>query len=388
MPSVILPANPKAGYLAHKPEIDEAILAVLDRGWYILGDEVIRFEEEFADYIGVNHGVGVANGTDAIQIALRACGIGSGDFVITTSHTATATASAIQLAGATPLLIDIDPATFTICLDLVQATLEEDVDRRIKAIVPVHLYGQPIDMPQLMGIAEVHHLYVIEDCAQAHGAQCGAHKVGSYGHFGAFSFYPTKNLGALGDAGAMVTKDAVLAGKARMLRQYGWRERYISDTTGLNSRLDELQAAILRVKLRYVEDENRRRREIAGIYGKLLSKSSFLLPKQASDTTHVFHQYVIRTQDRDNLKESLKQDAIEAGILYPVPVHLQPGFRDNVGTGCGGLTVTEKICREILSLPIYPELKDEEVFRVAESTMAWHQKRQLAGRSHSLSIGS
>jgi dTDP-4-amino-4,6-dideoxygalactose transaminase len=363
---VLLPANPHASYLAHKDEIDHAVKTVLEGGWYILGHEVAGFETEFAAYIGVAEGIGVGNGTDALQLALRSCGIGEGDAVITVSHTAVATVCAIELSGATPVLVDINPATFTIDLNRVEDALRTGVASHVRAIVPVHLYGHPADMSGIMEIAGRHNLYVIEDCAQAHGATWEQKKVGSFGHFGAFSFYPTKNVGALGDGGALVTNHADLAKKARELRQYGWKDRYISDAHGMNTRLDELQAAILRVKLRYLDQENGRRKQIAGLYSRLLSGTELRLPGESACAGHVHHQYVVRSQKRDALKVLLKDHSVETAILYPIPVHLQHGYIDTAKVGAGGLSETEKVCREILSLPIYPELTDEQISRVSE----------------------
>lgn len=367
--AVLLPANPHANYLAHKQEIDQVVSSVLESGWYILGQELGRFEAEFAAYIGAAESIGVGNGTDALQLALRACGVGPGDGVITVSHTAVATVCAIQLSGATPVLADIDPATFTIDLNRVEDILRSDASRRVKAMVPVHLYGHPADMSGVMDIAGRHDLFVIEDCAQAHGARWQNRKVGSFGHFGAFSFYPTKNLGALGDGGALVTSHAELAQKARELRQYGWKERYISDAHGMNTRLDELQAAILRVKLRYLDEENGRRREIAARYSRLLSGSASLLPQESDAAEHVYHQYVVRSLQRDNLRVFLKRNSVETSVLYPFPVHLQRGYRETE-VGAGGMHETERACREILSLPLYPELSDAQVSRIAEITIA------------------
>jgi len=256
-------------YQEHKEEIDAAISRVLESGWYILGEEVRSFEKEFSKYIGVNHGIGVGNGTDAITLALKACGIGPGDEVITVSHTAVATVAAIELSGATPVLIDISPDTYTLDPD----HLKEAITPKTKAVLPVHLYGHPADMDRIIPIAEEHDLYVIEDCAQSHGSIHHRKKTGSLGDIAAFSFYPTKNLGAIGDGGMVVTDDANLAEQVRLLRQYGWKERNKSSIPGLNSRLDEVQAAILRVKLQYLDSENLRRRSIANIYKqRLLSK--------------------------------------------------------------------------------------------------------------------
>jgi dTDP-4-amino-4,6-dideoxygalactose transaminase len=363
---MLLSSNPRASYLAQKEDIDTAVRRVLESGWYILGKEVSEFESEFAGYIGQDFGVAVGSGTDALQLALRACGINPGDAIVTVSHTAVATVCAIQLCGAIPVLVDIDPATFTMDLNRLEDTLKCHERDSIKAIVPVHLYGHPVDMSSVMDIAQRHNLYVIEDCAQAHGARWQEGRVGSFGHFGAFSFYPTKNMGALGDGGALVTNDSGLANKARMLRQYGWRERYISEITGMNSRLDELQAAILRVKLHSLDQGNNRRRSLARLYDQSLSSSGLILPKEAEGVTHVYHQYVVRSKKRDQLRSFLRQNSVEAAVLYPQPVHLQQGYRNSIVVGAGSLPETEKACAEILSLPMYPELSDDQVWSIAQ----------------------
>ncbi len=355
-----IPQNsPQANVLAHKAEIEAAMARVLASGWYILGQEVAAFESELAQYVGTAHAVGVASGTDAIQIALRALGVGPGDVVATVSHTAVATVAAIELAGATPLLVDIDPVTFT----MDATALERAMNPKVKAIVAVHLYGHPADLAAISSIAERHGAALIEDCAQSHGATFDGRTTGAWGRLGAFSFYPTKNLGALGDGGAVVTGDSALAARIGSLREYGWRERYVSSEVGLNSRLDEMQAAILRVKLRYLDAENARRREIASWYNELLAGLGLALPTVAENVTHAFHQYVVRTGRRDALREHLRQSSIGALIHYPVPVHLQPAYRDRVLIA-GALTATEAAAREVLSLPMFPELTRAEVERV------------------------
>lgn len=367
----LLAADPKANYLAHKVEIDDAVRRVLDSGWYILGQEVAAFEKEFANYVGMGHAVGVGSGTEAIHLALRAAGIGPGDAAITVSHTAVATVAAIELAGATPVLVDIDPATFTLDPDRLTDTISQHRGPRLKAVIVVHLYGHPADMQSISSVARRHNLVVIEDCAQSHGATIGGRKTGAWANLGCFSFYPTKNLGALGDGGAVVTGDPALADRARLLREYGWRERYISDLPGMNTRLDEMQAAILRVKLKHLDAENARRRQIAALYHSRLSSTSLRLPQTRGDVNHVFHQYVVRTARRDSLREYLKENSIGSGILYPVPVHLQPAYRDRVAQGAGGLVHTEQACREILSLPMHAQLRDEQVERVASTILRW-----------------
>jgi dTDP-4-amino-4,6-dideoxygalactose transaminase len=372
---LLVPADPKASYLAHKDEIDEAIHRVLDSGWYILGQEVTGFEKEFAAYIGVGNAIGVASGTDALELALRSCGIGPGDGVITVSHTAVATVAAIELAGATPILVDIDPCTYTMDPNRLEDTIKQQGAGRLKAIIPVHLYGHPADMAAIMDIAGRHGLSVIEDCAQSHGAAIGDRKTGRWGHLSAFSFYPTKNLGALGDGGAVVTNDPALAERLRQLREYGFRERYVSHLSGMNTRLDELQAAILRVKLQYLRTENARRLQIARIYGASLSGTTLVLPQLHAKVDHVFHLYVVRSTHRDGLKAFLKENSVGTSIHYPVPVHLQPAYRGRAVIGRGGLEHTEQVCREILSLPMYPQMTDEQVQRISHLIAWWDSQK-------------
>ena len=371
---MILPANPAANYLAHQSEIDRAIRRVLDGGTYILGQEVAAFEQEFARYLGVRHAIGVGNGTDALHIALRACGVGPGDAVLTVSHTAVATVAAIELAGAMPVLTDIDSATATLDANRIEDVIKQQGPRRLKAILPVHLYGHPADMPAIMGIAERHGLKVIEDCAQSHGAAIDGRKTGTWGHLAAFSFYPTKNLGALGDGGAVVTNDRHLAERARLLREYGWRERYVSDVPGLNSRLDEIQAAILRVKLPYLDEENARRRELARVYDITLAGVPMMVPRSHRGVTHAYHQYVVRSERRDELRAFLKANSVGTLIHYPVPVHLQPAYRERVVLDGAGLAQTEAICRRILSLPMHPQLTNAQAQEVGDLIARWHRQ--------------
>ena len=372
-----------AAYRRLQPEIDAAVARVLAGGWYILGPEVEAFEAEFAAYLGAAHAVGVASGTDALMLALRACGVGPGDEVITVSHTAVATVAAIELCGATPAPVDIDPATYT----LDPAGLAAAITPRTRAVVPVHLYGRPAAMDAILSIARAHGLLVIEDCAQAHGATYGGRKVGTLGDAAAFSFYPTKNLGALGDGGAVVTNRPEVAERLRLLRQYGWRERYVSDVPGLNSRLDELQAATLRVRLRHLDEENAARRRLAGLYDALLEDGDPSRPTadrrpptaagDATDTEHVYHLYVIEGDDRwsavggrrsarDALRDRLAARGIGTGVHYPVPVHLQPAYA-HLGLGPGSLPHTEAAARAVLSLPLYPDMPEAAVTRVVEA---------------------
>lgn len=350
----------KAAYRRLQPEIDAAVARTLAGGWYILGKEVSDFESEFAAYLGVAHVVGVASGTDAVMLALWACGIGPGDEVITVSHTAVATVAAIELCGATPRLADIDPATFTLSPDALAAAITPGT----RAVIPVHLYGRPADMGAILTIARDHDLLVIEDCAQAHGARYRGQMVGTMGDAAAFSFYPTKNLGALGDGGAVATSRPDVAERLRLLRQYGWRERYISDLPGTNSRLDELQAAILRVRLQHLDEENGARRRLAAIYDNALDGSRAIVAETHSGDLDVYHLYVIRAERRDALQSYLRERGIGTAIHYPVPVHLQPAYA-RLGYGPGSLPATEEAAQSILSLPMYPDLPEESARAVA-----------------------
>ncbi len=359
-------ADPRANYLVHQTEIDAAIRRVLESGWYILGQESRAFEEEFAAFCGVAHGVGVGSGTEALHLALRACGVGPGDEVITVPHTAVATVAAVEMSGARPVLVDIDPVHMTI--DPAQAAAA--LTPRTRAIVPVHLYGCPADLQPLLELARQHGLYLVEDCAQAHGALYQGQSVGSWGQIAAFSFYPTKNLGALGDGGMVVTGDAALAERLHLLRQYGWQERYISSLKGLNSRLDELQAAVLRVKLRHLTAENERRRQLATLYNNRLADSGLLLPQEPANGRHVYHLYVIRHPRRDDLQAFLRQQGISSLVHYPAPVHRQPAYAD-LGHS---LPVSEAAAQQVLSLPLYPEMEEEDVLAVAQAVRAFCQK--------------
>ena len=352
-------ANPKAQYLSYRDDINSAIQSVLDSGWYVLGEEVTRFEKEFAQFNTVSHAMGVGSGTEALHIALRALDIGQGDEVITTAHTAVATASAIDLAGAKPIFVDIEPDFFTIDPNLI----EKAITKRTKAIIPVHIYGQPSDMDAIMEIANKNNLKVIEDCAQAHGANYKGSRVGSIGDVGCFSFYPTKNLGAIGDGGALVTNDDQLVGKIKLLREYGWEERYISSKEGWNSRLDELQAAILHVKLKHLDEDNALRNKHAKIYFDLLKFLPLDLPKTRLKCSHVFHLFVLETKQRDGLKEYLQKNGVNTTIHYPVPVHKQNYFQKMCSEK--SLPVTEEVAKNILSLPMYPELGEKEINKVS-----------------------
>ncbi len=333
------------------------------------------FEQEFASYCGVAQGVGVGSGTAALHLALLACDIGPGDEVITVSHTAVATVAAIEMSGAQAVLVDIDPLRYTIDPE----KLEAAVTPRTRAVIPVHLYGCPANLAPILEIARRKNILVIEDCAQAHGATYEGKRVGSWGDMAAFSFYPTKNLGGYGDGGALVTQDASLAERARILRQYGWKERYISSVKGLNSRLDDLQAAPLRVKLRYLDSWNARRQELANLYSDLLSSCGVVLPSQPTEAAHVYHQYVICHAQRDNLRAFLSQRDIHTLVHYPVPIHLQPAYQ-NLGYIQGDFPVTEQAAQQVLSLPIYPEMSQDSLEIVSRAVIEFFREtKQLAG---------
>jgi len=340
-------AYPKAQFLPHKDEILAAIQSVLNSGNYILGEEVSRFETEFAQYLGIDNAIGCASGTDALVLAMRALDIGPGHEVIVPSHTATATVAAVAQTGATPVFADIDPDLYTLDVSAVDAVCTN----KTKAIIAVHLYGQAADLDGLLAITKRRGLFLFEDCAQSTGASFHDRKLGTMGDIGCFSFFPTKNLGALGDGGAVVCSDNALAARIRRLRQYGWDDNRLSLEPGMNSRLDELQAAILRVKLPRLDADNAERREQAEYYRTGLAGLPIGLPSERDDALHVYHLFVIRTQDRDGLIQYLKQKDIFAGIHYAVPAHLMPSFK-----GKGRLPVTEKIVNEIFSLPLYPGL--------------------------------
>ncbi len=358
-------AKPLAQYQSHKEEIIDAIKNVLDGGNYILGPEVEKFEKSFAGYCGVGYAVGVNSGTDALILSLRALDVGPGDEVITVSHTAIATVAAIIACGAVPVLVDIEPVYYTMdpqCFLLA-------ITPRTKAVVPVHLYGQPADMDAIMEIAREHGLFVIEDCAQATGATYKGKRVGSIGHAGCFSFYPTKNLGAIGDGGMVVTVNANVSERIRRLRQYGWDENRTTEEPGLNSRLGEIQAAVLNVKLKSLDKDNVRRRGIAQMYNEGLAGLPMALPKERSDSMHVYHLYVIASEERVRLKEALAENGVLAGVHYPIPGHLHGGYDRCCRLPDMGLPVTERVRGSILSLPMYPELTTMQVTQVTEAVM-------------------
>jgi dTDP-4-amino-4,6-dideoxygalactose transaminase len=364
--------DPRAGYLEFQAEIDAAIARVLAGGQYVLGREVAAFEAAFAAWLGVGHAVGVGSGTDAIELALRACGIGAEkdrtDLVFTVSHTAVATVAAIEHAGAVPVLVDTAPGKFTMDPDALERALNKPPAGRPAAVLPVHLYGEPAELEPILALARRHGLRVIEDCAQSHGALYQGRLTGSFGDIACFSFYPTKNLGALGDAGMTATGKAALAAALREIREYGWRERYISARVGINTRLDPLQAAILAAKLPRLAADNARRQAIAMRYDQGLAGLPLALPPRHPDSAHVFHQYVIRTARREALREHLRAAQIGTGIHYPAPVHCQPAYRGRLAEFPAGLPQTTRLAGEILSLPMYPQLGTASVDRVVSET--------------------
>jgi dTDP-4-amino-4,6-dideoxygalactose transaminase len=343
--------------LAH--ELNEAIQRVMTRSWFILGAELEAFEAEFAAYCGVKHCVGVGSGTEALHLALRACGVRPGDEVITVSHSFIATALAIVWTGATPVFVDIDPESYTID----PAQIARAITPRTRAVLPVHLYGQCADMDSILALAAEHNLYVVEDAAQAHGAVYKGKKAGSLGHLGCFSFYPAKNLGACGDAGAVVTSDPELDRKLRMLRNYGQTSKYHHEGMGFNSRLDELQAAILRAKLLHLDVWNKRRRRAAEYYLSVLERR-FSPPTTKSDCVANYHLFVIQSDDHDSLRHHLLQNGIETQSHYPVPIHRQTPFRD-LPHRSGSLSVTERLAQRVLSLPMFPTISGEQLAHVS-----------------------
>jgi len=363
--SKVFPADPGAGYLARKTEIDKAIDRTLKSGKYILGEAVSLLEQEFSEYLGVFSALGVANGTDAITLGLLSGGIQPGDEVITVSHTASATIAAIERSGGVPVFVDIEPATFTLNPD----HLDDALSPRTKAIVPVHIYGHPADMLRVCRFAEVHGLDVVEDCAQSHGASIGGRKMGAWGEVGAFSFYPTKNLGALGDGGMVSGKNLERLERVRLLREYGWKERYVSSVAGMNSRLEDIQAAVVRVKLLFLDEDNSTRKKLADLYRNELIGRDLVLPIQKADCSHVYHQFVVRVQNRNALREHMRSHGIIAPVLYPVPVHLQPAYK--ASRVSAELAETERAASEILCLPIYPELAEKDIARVIKAVITF-----------------
>ncbi len=351
----------KAQYHAIKPEIDAAVLRVLESGSYVLGEEVAAFEREFAAYCGTAHAVGVNTGTSALHLAMLAAGVGPGDEVITTPFTFVATVAAIRYIGARPVLVDIEPAT----MNLSPRKLEQAITPRTKAIVPVHLYGQMADMDPILAIAGAYGIPVIEDACQAHGARYKGKRAGSMGLSGCFSFYPCKNLGAYGEGGMVVSDDEEQANRIRMMRDWGQQQRYHHVIAGFNYRLEAMQGAILRVKLRHLEDWTERRRARARQYARLLADAPVRIPREAPGRRHVWHVYAIRTPDRGALQAMLEREGVRTGLHYPIPVHLQPGHAD-LGYAAGDFPASEMAARTVLSLPIFPEMTPRQVETVAQ----------------------
>lgn len=351
----------QAQYHSIKDEIDAAIMEVLESCRFILGDKVKELEEKIAAYSGVKYGIGVANGTDALILSLEALGIGEGDEVITTSFTFFATTESISRVGARPVFVDIDPKTFNLDVNLIK----EKITEKTKAIIPVHLFGQPADMDAIMKLAQKYNLKVIEDACQAIGAEYKGKKIGSFGDTACFSFFPSKNLGGAGDGGMVVANDAQVFEKIRLLRQHGSSKKYCHTILGHNSRLDEIQAAMLLVKLKYLDLWNEKRRKNAYLYNELLKGTDVITPYEIEDIKHVYHLYVVRAKNRDSLAEKLKQNGIASGVYYPLPLHLQEVYRD-LGYQRGDLPESEKASLETLALPLYPEMSEEKVRKVVQ----------------------
>jgi len=350
----------KAQHRSIKAELDAAIGSVLESGRFILGPEVQAFEREFGDYCGTRHAVGVNSGTSALHLALLAAGVGPGDEVIAPAFTFVATVAAIEYTGARAILVDVDPLTLT----MDPARLEAAITTKTRALIPVHLYGQPADMDPILSIARAHGLVLVEDAAQAHGAEYRGRRVGSIGDMACFSFYPGKNLGAAGDGGALTTSNDEYAQAVRVLRDWGAPEKYLHVVKGFNFRLDEIQAAILRVKLRRLEAWTELRRRHARTYSTLLAGAAVARPVAARDVRHVYHIYAVRTHARDRVRSELHAAGVQAAIHYPIPVHLQPAYA-NLGYTRGDFPVAERAADEVLSLPMYPELTSRQIERVA-----------------------
>ena len=362
----------KAHYNAYKQPIDQAVSRVLASGYFILGPELERFEKDFEEYLGAGYVAGCASGTEAIYLALAACDIGPADEVIVVAHTAVPTISAISMTGATPVFVDIDPSTYV--MDV--AEVEAKITPKTKAIVPVHLYGQMVDVVALNKLAKPRNIKVIEDCAQSTGATLNGGMSGTVGDFGTFSFYPSKNLGAFGDGGAVSTNSREHFDRLVMLRNYGQAKRYHHDIIGINSRLDEIQAAILSAQIPFVKEWNERRREIAQRYTKEL-KNAVVTPAEVENGVHVFHLYVIQTAHRDDLQNYLLDNGMQTLIHYPIPAHLQKAY-SYLGYKTGDLPVTERLAKRILSLPMYPELTNDQIDEVIAGVLAFYSEKAIA----------
>ncbi|MDI6698944.1 MAG: DegT/DnrJ/EryC1/StrS family aminotransferase [Candidatus Saccharicenans sp.] len=371
----------KAQYASIEKEVDEAVKRVLRSGQYILGSEVEALEQEVAEFCGCKYGVGVASGTDALILALKAIGIGPGDEVITSPLTFVASASSIVHCGAKPVFVDIDPETFNLNTDLIERAITE----KTRAIIPVHLYGQPADMDKILELARKYRLFVVEDVAQAIGAKYKGKAVGQFGHAGCISFFPSKNLGAFGDGGLVVTNDPEISDRIKMLRAHGSKPRYYYHMIGYNSRLDTIQAAILRAKLPYLNAWAGARQRLSALYNELLREINYVkTPYIAPDCSHVFHQYTIRVlgEKRDALRNYLRERGIETQVYYPLPLHLQPCF-GFLGYEEGDFPESEKASREVLSLPMFPELTEEQQKCVAgEITRFFEMSEGESGEAH------
>lgn len=352
----------KAQYESIKTDIDAAIARVIGSTTFILGPEVAAFEKAFANYVAADYCVAVNSGTAAIQLALMAYGIQAGDEVVVPSYSFFATAEAVSVLGAKPVFVDIDPTSYT----LSPSAIESVITARTRAIIPVHLYGQPADLDPIFAIAERHNLKVIEDAAQAHGADYKGRRVGALGHAGCFSFYPSKNLGAYGEAGAIVTNDEELARQLRLLRDHGSSSKYQHEIVGYNFRMEEIQAAVLNVKLPHLDGWNSLRRARASAYGELLSGSALVLPREMDYAHHVYHVYAVQSEGRDELQRALAAAGVQTGIHYPIPIHLQSAYK-LLGYKPGDLPVTEALCERILSLPMFPELTESQIQLVART---------------------
>lgn len=360
----------KAQYQTIRDEVRQVVDHVLDNGRYILGPEVSKLEEEIAQFCGVKFAVGVANGTDALLLALDAYGVGPGDEVITTPFTFFATAEVVSRLGATPVFVDIDPETYNIDVSQIRAKITD----KTKAIIPVHIFGQPANMDEIMALAEEYQLFVLEDAAQAIGSEYKGRKIGSWGHAATFSFFPTKNLGGYGDGGMVVTNDEELARKVRILRVHGSNPKYYHSMIGYNSRLDEIQAAILRVKLRYLERWNDARRQKAALYNELLKDTPLITPVHGENRKHIYHLYIVQADDRDSLMEHLKEKGISTGVYYPVPLHQQNVYQ-SLGYSEGSLPHAEYMAKRTFALPLYAELEDETIRYIADVIKSYYQNK-------------
>jgi dTDP-4-amino-4,6-dideoxygalactose transaminase len=351
----------KAQYEIIKAEVDVAIARVLQNTSFVMGREVATFEKAFAEYLGAQFCVGVNSGTAALQLALMACDVGPGDEVIVPSFTFFATAEAVSVLGATPIFVDIDPVSYTVTAEAVESAITS----RTRAMIPVHLYGQAVDLDPIIALGKKHNLRVIEDAAQAHGAEYKGKRVGPLSDAGCFSFYPSKNLGAYGEAGAIVTNDEDCARRLRLLRDHGSTSKYVHEIVGYNFRMEEIQAVVLNVKLPHLDDWNNQRRARAATYNDLLRDCGLMLPREMDYARHVYHVYAVQSADRDELQKRLAKAGIQTGVHYPIPNHLQPAYAD-LGYKPGRLPVTEQLSERLLSLPIYPELSEEQQHHVAD----------------------